>query len=53
LANQWATVSKAGKIGLLSKPVPSAKQIAESEYDPASEQVRLIFRDGIRVQVKL
>jgi hypothetical protein len=53
LANQWAMVSKAGKIGLLSKPAPSAKQIAESEYDPASEQVRVIFRDGIRVQVKL
>jgi hypothetical protein len=53
LANQWAMVSKAGKIELLSKPVPSAKQIAEAEYESANERVRVIFRDGTRVQVKL
>ena len=53
LANQWTMVSKAGNIELLSKPVPSAKQIAKAEYEPASEQVRLIFRDSTRVQVKL
>ena len=53
LANQWAMVSKAGNIELLSKPVPSAKQIAKAEYEPANEQVRLIFRDGTRGQVKL
>jgi len=53
LANQWAMVSKAGNIELLSKPVPSAKQIAKAEYEPANERVRLIFRDGTRVQVKL
>jgi hypothetical protein len=53
LANQWAMVSKAGNIELLSKPVPSAKQIAKEGYEPANEQVRLIFRDGTRVEVKL
>jgi hypothetical protein len=53
LTNQWAMVSKAGSIELLSKPVPSAKQIAKAEYEPVNEQVRLIFRDGTRVQVKL
>jgi hypothetical protein len=53
LANQWAIVSKPGKIELHSKPVPSAKQIALAEYEPANEQVRVIFRDGTRVQVKL
>jgi hypothetical protein len=53
LANQWAIVSKPVKIELHSKPVPSAKQIAEAEYEPANEQVRVIFRDGTRVQVKL
>jgi hypothetical protein len=53
LANQWAMVNKAGKIELLQKPTPSAKQIAEAEYDPVSEQVRVIFQDGTRVQVKL
>ena len=53
LANQWALVSKGRKIELLPKPTPSAKQIAEAEYDPASEQVRVTFQDGTRVQVKL
>ena len=46
-------VSKAGKIELLSKPAPGAKQIAEAEYDPTSEQVRVLFRDGAKAQVKL
>jgi hypothetical protein len=53
LANQWAMVSKAGKIELLSKPLPSAKQIAEAEYESANERVRVTFRDRTRVQVKL
>ena len=53
LANQWAMVSKAGKIEILSKPAPSAKQIAEVKYDSGSEEVRVNFRDGTRVQVKL
>ena len=53
LANQWAMVSKAGNIELLSKPVPSAKQIAKAEYEAGNERVRVIFRDGTRVQVKL
>jgi hypothetical protein len=52
LVNQWAVVSKAGKIELVSKPASSAKQIAEAAYDP-KEQVRVIFRDGTKVQVKL
>jgi hypothetical protein len=42
-----------GKIELLPKPTPSAKQIAEAEYDPSKEQVQVIFRDGTKVQVKL
>ena len=53
LANQWAMVNKAGKIELLSNPVPSAKQIAKGEYESANERVRVIFRDGTRVQVNL
>jgi hypothetical protein len=46
-------VSKAGMIELLSKPAPSAKQITEAAYDPTNEQVRVIFRNGTKVQVKL
>jgi hypothetical protein len=46
-------VSKAGKIELLPKPAPSAKQIAEAEYDLSKEQVHVIFRDGTKVQAKL
>ena len=53
LTNQWASVSKAGKIELLPKPTSSAKQIAEAEYDPTKEQIHVIFRDGTKVQVKL
>jgi hypothetical protein len=53
LANQWAVVREPGRIELLSKPAPGAKQIAEAEYDPASRQVHLIFRDGTTEQVRL
>jgi hypothetical protein len=37
LANQWAIVHEPGRIELLSKPAP---------YDPANEQVHVIFQDG-------
>jgi len=53
LANQWAVVGKAGRIEILSKPAPSAKQIAEAEYDPANEQVHVVFQDGTTEQVQL
>ncbi len=53
LANQWAVVREPGRIELLSKPAPGAKQIAEAEYDPANEHVYVIFRDGTTEQVKL
>jgi hypothetical protein len=53
LANQWAVVREPGRIELLSKPGSGAKQIAEAEYDPANEQVQVIFQDGTREQVKL
>src|SRR5277367_685799 len=38
LANQWAVVRGPGRIELLSNSAPSAKQIAEAEYDPANTQ---------------
>jgi hypothetical protein len=53
LANQWAVVREPGRIELLSKPAPSAKQIAEAEYDPAKEEVHVVFQDGTTEQVKL
>ncbi|MGC2032784.1 MAG: hypothetical protein WA642_22405 [Steroidobacteraceae bacterium] len=53
LAKQWAVVREPGRIELLSKSAPSAKQIAAAEYDPANTQVRLIFQDGTTEQVKL
>jgi hypothetical protein len=53
LANQWAFVRGPGRIELLSKPAPSAKQIAETEYDPANEQVHVVFDDGTTEQVQL
>src|SRR3981189_356676 len=53
LTNQWILVRGPGSIELLSKPAPSAKQIAEAEYDPANEQVYVIFQDGTTEQVEL
>ena len=53
LANQWAVVRGPGRVELLSKPAPSAKQIADAEYDPAIEQVQVIFQDGTTEKVQL
>jgi hypothetical protein len=53
LLNQWAVVRGPGRIELLSKPAPTAKQIAKAEYDPAREQVHMVFQDGTTEQVKL
>jgi hypothetical protein len=53
LVNQWAVVREPGRIELLSEPGPRAKQIVEAEYDPANEQVHVIFQDGTTEQVKL
>jgi hypothetical protein len=53
LVNQWAMVSEPGWIALLSKPTQNAKQIAEARYDPANEQLHVVFRDGTTEEVKL
>jgi len=53
LANQWTVVRGPGRIELLSKPTPGAKQIAEAEYDPANEQVHVVFQDGTTEKVQL
>jgi len=53
LANQWAVVRGPGRIELLSKPAPRARQIAEADYDPANEQVHVSFQDGTTEQVNL
>ncbi len=53
LANQWAVVREAGRIQLVSKPSPGARQIYEAEYDPASERVFVVFLGGTSQQVKL
>jgi hypothetical protein len=53
VTNQWILVRGPGRIELLSKPAPSAKQIAQAEYDPAKEQVYVMFQDGTTEQVEL
>jgi hypothetical protein len=53
LAKQWAVAGKPGRIELLSKSAPNAKQILEAEYDPTNEQVHVVFFDGTTEQVKL
>jgi hypothetical protein len=51
LENQWATMPAAEKIELPSERAPDAKQISGATYDPAAEQLHVIFRDGTRVEV--
>ena len=46
LANQWGVVAAAGKIELRSERTREAKQIADASYDPATERLRVTFRDG-------
>jgi len=53
LRRQFGGAHQHRRIDLLSKPAPSAKQIAEAEYDPTNEQVHVIFQDGTTEQVKL
>ena len=53
LANQWAMVGAPGRIAILSKPIQNAKQISEAQYDPANEQLHVVFRDGTTEEVKL
>lgn len=53
LGNQWAMVPEPGRIELLSKPAPTAKQISEADYDPENESVLVVFRDGTTEEVRL
>ena len=53
LMNQWAKVSVAGKIELLAERKASAKQIADSQYVPASDLTRVSFHDGTTTDVRL
>lgn len=53
LMNQWAKVSVAGKLELLAERKASAKQIADSRYDPASDRTRVSFHDGTATDVRL
>jgi hypothetical protein len=43
----------AGNIELLAERKASAKQVAESRYDPASNSTRLSFHDGTATDVRL
>lgn len=53
LENQWAIVGEAGRIELLSKATPRAKQITEAQYDPANELLYVTFRDRTTQEVRL
>ena len=46
LANQWAIAPAAGKVELCSERTREAKQIRDASYDPATERLRVTFRDG-------
>ena len=51
LANQWAVASAVGKIELLSERTANAKQIVDASHDPASERLRVAFRDDTTVEM--
>jgi hypothetical protein len=53
LANQWAVVSAAGVIELLPERMPGAKQIADASYDPVTERLRAVFRDGTTAEIDI
>jgi hypothetical protein len=53
LTNQWALVPAAGRIDVLSKHRPGAKQIAGASYDPTTERVLVSFRDSSTTEVRL
>lgn len=52
LENQWVLVGAPGRM-TLSDHVPGARQVSDAEYDPSSEQVRVIFRDGKTEEMRL
>lgn len=52
LANEWAMVRAPGNV-VVSDHVPGAKQIADADYDPTNELLRLVFRDGTAEEVRL
>ena len=53
LANRWAIVPAPGVIELLPMQKSYAKQIADARYDPASQRLLVIFRDGSRVETRI
>ncbi|HWE92755.1 MAG TPA: hypothetical protein VG269_02170 [Tepidisphaeraceae bacterium] len=51
LANQWALTPAAGAIELHPDRTRGAKQIADAVYDPATERLRVTFRDRTTTEV--
>jgi hypothetical protein len=51
LVNQWAVTLAAGKVELRSEHTGEAKQISDASYDPATERLRVTFRDGTTAEV--
>ena len=51
MVNQWAVAPAAGKVELRSERTREAKQISDASYDPATERLRVTFRDGTTAEV--
>ena len=51
LVNQWAVTPAAGPDELRSERTREAKQISDASYDPATERLRVTFRDGTTAEV--
>lgn len=52
LTNQWARIAEDGDVALLPGREPGARQIADADYDPGNEMLRLILRDGAAMEVR-
>jgi hypothetical protein len=53
LTNQWALVTVAGKIDLLSEQKRGAQQITDANYDSSTERLLVSFRNGTTTEVRL
>lgn len=53
LSNQWATVSRSGRIGLAAPRAAGAKQIRDARYDDGRLALHVTFRDGTTVEQEM
>jgi len=53
LENQWAVARVDGRLEPGANDTPEARQIANATYDPTTEWLHVIFRDGTTTEVRV